>query len=544
MSLEESFRTYLTRVEEAQVYLDQGLVDFAAEVFGGILNDLGTAPLSEAEKTDLRSRIESCLQNVATGHAASTTSQDVESHKDISAQSPLSQAFQYGLALMDGQFWEEAIDELKRAAVLGVSTLKCWELCGDCAGHLEKWAEAIRYYEMVYTDPGATEDIKRQILLKITKCSQTQKKIAVKSSLASKPIAEDAKRDVRVDRALVDQQTETLVDSFISPDQSSVVQLIGRQIHSWRDGRDKPVLAEPRPYRVLNLLHVGVTSTTVELEAEETGERFAGQSVNAPFNRLLSPEALAGWVRNQMMTDSAHLMKVFDLAHSGDLFFIVREYLPLTLLDLFSVRQVLPLPVAVSVAYRILEGLGDLHLRMGKDERIRSIYHLDLRPSRVLLHGQKNVVKLSNGGLWAVLQASSPAQTSVKNLPLPLLAYRAPEQFRPYLTRKRPPIFTDIYLFGVLFYEMLTGIPAFNASSCEEYEIQHCEQYPTPPKVWRSEIPEELNDMIMKCLERDPFRRWRSTTQMSLILDKSFNHLIHALRGGSLSKFLEESDIG
>jgi eukaryotic-like serine/threonine-protein kinase len=541
MNLGESFRTYLTRVEEAQVYLDQGLADFATEVLQGILDDLRDAPLSEFEKSDLRSRIESCLGNIATGHGASTAAPEVDSNKEISAESRLLEAFQYGLVLMDGQFWEEAIEEFKRAAVFGENILKCWELCGDCAGHLERWAEAIRYYEMVYTDPAAEEDLKRDILLKITKCSQTHKKITAKSSLAPRPGAERTAPDITVDKTLRDPRVEPLVASFTSPDQTSVIQLLGQEIASWQNNAGEFVLEEPRHYRVRNMLHVGVTSLVVELEEEGTDRRLAGQSITAPFNRFLSPQALAKWVRNQLMTDSRHLLKVFDLAHFGDLLFIVREYLPLTLLELFSVKQVLPMPLAVSIGHRVLEGLGDLHLRMGKDEVIRSIYHLDLRPSRILLDVERPVVKISNGGLWAVLQASSPSETSVRNLPLPLLAYRAPEQFRPYLARKKPPLFTDIYLFGALFYEMLTGIPAFNGSSYEEYEIQHCEQYPTPPKVWRSEIPEELNDLIMKCLERDPFKRWRSTTQMSLILDKSFNHLIHSMKGGSLKRFLEEA---
>jgi len=89
-------------------------------------------------------------------------------------------------------------------------------------------------------------------------------------------------------------------------------------------------------------------------------------------------------------------------------------------------------------------------------------------------------------------------------------------------------VFTDIYQFGTLFYEILTGVQAFQASSFEEYEIQHCDQYPTPPKVWRTDIPEDINDMIMKCLERDPMKRWRNATQLSLIFEKSFGDFIQA----------------
>jgi serine/threonine-protein kinase len=232
---------------------------------------------------------------------------------------------------------------------------------------------------------------------------------------------------------------------------------------------------------------------------------------------------------------------VYDLAHSGDFFFIVREYLPLSLVDLLTGKSLLPLPFVIFLGYQILEGIGDLHLRMGRDKQIRNIFHLDLRPSRILLHDQRPIVKIYNGGLWKELETCNPKWTSMHRLPLPFLAYRAPEQFRPYLARRRPPVFTDIYLFGIVFFEMLTGNPAFRASSFEEYEIQHCEQYPSSPKMWRPEIPDELNDMIMTCLARDPMKRWRSTTQMSLILEKVFSQQIQAsAREGPYSRYMSE----
>ena len=173
-------------------------------------------------------------------------------------------------------------------------------------------------------------------------------------------------------------------------------------------------------------------------------------------------------------------------------------------------------------------------------DSIHNQFHLDLRPSRVLLKKDRPVLKIYNGGLWKVLEKTNPAAADIKKLPLPYLSYRAPEQFRPYLSRKRPPIFTDIYLFGTLFYEVLTGMPAFKASSYDEYEIQHCEQYPSPPRVWRPQIPEVLNELIMKCLESDPMKRWRSISQMSIMLEKAFPGEATRPKDDSYQKYLEK----
>ena len=88
------------------------------------------------------------------------------------------QFYNYGLALIDGQFWEEAIQELSMAAGLGFEPLKCRELCGDCAVKLARWQEAFHFYQCVYSDETLGEEYKKTILAKITKCSQEQKKEA------------------------------------------------------------------------------------------------------------------------------------------------------------------------------------------------------------------------------------------------------------------------------------------------------------------------------------------------------------------------------
>jgi eukaryotic-like serine/threonine-protein kinase len=329
-----------------------------------------------------------------------------------------------------------------------------------------------------------------------------------------------------------------VAQSISSLDQSSISELLGKTIESWKDEKGRPIAEEVHNYRILHPLHIGITSLVVELEDEVTGQHFAGQALAAPFNRALSPESLANWVHAQRMTTSSHVLKVKDLAHSGDLFFIVRETLPVSLVDLLTGGRPFPIRLAVFIAHRLLEALGDLHLHKGLDEQVRNIYHLDLRPSKILLHNEKPVVKIYNAGIWGMMQKANPSDTSVRKLPLPFLAYRAPEQFRTYLARRKPPAFTDIYQFGTIFYEMLTGVPAFSASSFEEYEIQHCEQYPTPPKVWRPEIPDQLNELIMNCLECDPMKRWRSATQVALFLEKPFHREIQPPKDGSYTELM------
>jgi len=240
-----------------------------------------------------------------------------------------------------------------------------------------------------------------------------------------------------------------------------------------------------------------------------------------------------------MHFSSRHHVAIYDLAAIDGYIFVVREHLPISLNELLPAGANMPVSLAVRLAYQVLEALGDLHLHMTADGVVQNRFHLDLRPSRVLLQNDKPYAKIYNGGLWSEIEKACPDKAALKELPVPHLAYRAPEQFRPYLARKRPPVFTDIYLFGALFYEMLTGTPAFKASSFGEYEIQHCEQYPTPPRVWRPEIPETLNELIMNCLTSDPVRRFRSTTQISLIMEKAYPAEVARPKDDSYRQYLK-----
>ena len=116
-----------------------------------------------------------------------------------------------------------------------------------------------------------------------------------------------------------------------------------------------------------NLLHVGSSSLTVELEDENSGKKFAGQNLTGPLGEIPSPEDLASWVNRQITVGSRHLVKMYDLANTNGYYFIVREHLPLSLNNLLTTGDTIPISLAVRFALQVLEALGDLHLIMGTD---------------------------------------------------------------------------------------------------------------------------------------------------------------------------------
>jgi serine/threonine-protein kinase len=527
MASAELVQKFIGRLSEARICLEQGLANGTADILKEILAGIDNADLPPSAMEQIRSSAEAMLNSL-------NERQDPDNAPtDNSPDLDPAHHFDYGLVLMDGQFWEEAIQEFCVAADLGFQRLKCWEYCGDCASKLEKWEDAFRFYEYVYSDESLPDGQKHAILTKITKCSQAQKKKDARPPASAKDPqeAEPVGRPVKCD--LVNP-------SILSPGAYSIDSIMGLTAASWAGPSTAPDAWRTSRYRVADLLHVGASSLIVELEEQGTGEKYAGQCLSGKLADALPPEKFEAWARQQMLFNSRHHVGIYDFASINGHFFVVREYLPISLNDLLPAGATMPVSLAVRLAYQVLEALGDLHLHMTADGSVQNRFHLDLRPSRVLLRNDKPYAKIYNGGLWSEIEKASPSKAALKELPLPHLAYRAPEQFRSYLARKRPPVFTDIYLFGALFYEMLTGSPAFKASSFAEYEIQHCEQYPTPPRVWRPEIPETLNDLIMTCLASDPLKRFRSTTQISLIMEKACPAAVARPKDDSYLQYLED----
>lgn len=538
MTFSKALLPYYHQLQEARLYHEQGIADGAIAILEDILGTLEQDGLDAPDKGDFVAFVLAELQKMRGGNGKAEEIAPVAVEMPADDGISPTESYDYGLALMDGLFWDEAIHQFQRSAAGGHRISESWELCGDCASLLGRWDEAINYYNIVHRDPATPEEQKHKILLKITRCSQTNRKTEARHP--QPPKAQELKPAEGDDdvSAATPQPSDFIATSISSFDQSSVSELLGCSVSSV-PGPDGEYLGfGQQTYRISNILQVGITTLVVELEDESTGQHYAGQSPAAPFNSKLSREALVGWAYAQAMLDSEHVVKVLDVAANNDICFIVREYFPISLGSLFATGEPFPVASAVFIAHRILQGLGDLHLHKGQDEQVRNIFHLDLRPSKVLMHNTKPRIRINGAGLWAILAKSNPYDTSLKRLPLSMLSYRSPEQFRTYLARRRPPVFTDIYQFGMLFYEMLTGVPAFRASSYEEYEIQHCDQYPTPPKVWRPEIPDQLNEIIMQCLHCDPMKRWRSATQIALELEKPFYSFVQTPKDGSYAQLM------
>jgi serine/threonine protein kinase/regulator of sirC expression with transglutaminase-like and TPR domain len=146
---------------------------------------------------------------------------------------------------------------------------------------------------------------------------------------------------------------------------------------------------------------------------------------------------------------------------------------------------------------------------------VESLVHRDIKPKNIMITPD-GVVKITDFGLVKALGAP----TNEKPMGTP--EYMSPEQFHTMDVDTR----SDIYSFGVVLYEMIIGRPPFWTEDEEERwrfcEKQHINTIPKNPRSINSNIPVNLDSLVMKCLEKKPKDRYQSFENLRQILDQIY----------------------
>jgi len=213
-------------------------------------------------------------------------------------------------------------------------------------------------------------------------------------------------------------------------------------------------------------------------------------------------------------------IRIFDYGHEGDIFFIAMEFIEgRTLLRIIKDEAPLPPLRVVHIARQMCWSLHEAH---GLD-----VIHRDLKPSNVLItqHGDlTDYVKVLDFGLVKLLKDDEEMTKSGLFLGSP--NYMSPEQIRAKGVDQR----SDIYSLGVILYRALTATIPFRRDSSMSTLIAQLED--DPPSFAHAApgiaIPEVMEAIVMRCLDKEPARRFASVQE----LDRALAAAADVLRDG------------
>ena len=205
---------------------------------------------------------------------------------------------------------------------------------------------------------------------------------------------------------------------------------------------------------------------------------------------------------------------VFDYGHTEDgTFYYVMEYLPGQNLEtLVTANGPLPPGRVVHLMRQACCALREAHAI--------GLLHRDIKPGNLIAcerGGIQDVVKLLDYGLVngrTTEEEAPPARLTMQGTILGSPPYMAPEQARGRDLDRR----SDIYSIGGVTYFLLTGKPPFVRETVMELLIAHASEKVVPPSELRPEIPADLEAVVLRCLEKDPDRRFANAESLEKAL--------------------------
>jgi len=207
-----------------------------------------------------------------------------------------------------------------------------------------------------------------------------------------------------------------------------------------------------------------------------------------------------------------HICTLHDVGHEGDVDFLVMELLDGETLAARIGKGALPLDRALDYAVQIAAALDKAH-RSG-------IVHRDLKPGNIMLTKSgaklldfglaKRAEPVVSSGAFSVLPTTPPNLTAQGAI-LGTFQYMAPEQLEGAEADDR----TDIFAFGTVLYEMITGRKAFEGKSQVGLIGAILERDPAPASTLQPSCPAALDRVLQRCLAKDPDERWQSAGDLS-----------------------------
>jgi Protein kinase domain len=206
-------------------------------------------------------------------------------------------------------------------------------------------------------------------------------------------------------------------------------------------------------------------------------------------------------VRNARLIAHPNVCRVYDISEHGGRTFLSMEYVDgEDLASLLKRIGRLPTQKAVEISHELCAGLAAAH--------DKGVIHRDLKPANIMIDG-RGQAQIMDFGL-AVSRAEGDRQTGLVGT----LSYMAPEQW----AGSGSSVKSDIYALGLVLYELFTGHRPFEAGTPAEFRRKQTAESPVPPSTYAPHIDPAVENVILRCLAKNPDSRPASAVEIAAAL--------------------------
>lgn len=220
-----------------------------------------------------------------------------------------------------------------------------------------------------------------------------------------------------------------------------------------------------------------------------------------------------------------NIVNVYDVVDDGDIHYIIMELIEgITLKQYIAKKGCLEVKETIGIAIQMAQGMSAAHQQ--------NIIHRDIKPQNIII-SKEGKVKVADFGIARAATSKTQELKAIGSV-----HYISPEQAQGELVDAR----SDIYSLGITMFEMVTGRLPFDGANSVTVAMAHLKDPITPPKKCNPNIPECLEDIILKCTEKKPDDRYSSAEEVIADLRRALINPHNMFFDASLKRERQKSE--
>jgi serine/threonine protein kinase/Flp pilus assembly protein TadD len=259
-------------------------------------------------------------------------------------------------------------------------------------------------------------------------------------------------------------------------------------------------------YTIIEEIGRGGMGRVYKAEDNELGTTVAIKIIRSKYSR--NKRFIERFKKETLLARSIsheNVIRIHDIGEVEGTKYISMDYIQgQSLRDLIHSSGKLTVETALKITFDICEALKAAHKK--------GIVHRDLKPQNIMIDKSGSVYVMDFG----LAKAAKTQEISVPGTIVGTPQYMSPEQAK----GEKADQSSDIYALGTIMYEMLTGTPVFEAETTQGYFTKHIYEKPVGPSMLNPRISQSLEKIILKCLEKERFKRYQNIDDLLKDLDK------------------------